>query len=47
MNYLKRKYCLLIGERTAALPTTPLCSVVLGTAKLLNDFKLLRRIAVD
>jgi len=25
----------------------PLCSVVLGTAKLLNDFKLLRRIAVD
>jgi rod shape-determining protein MreB len=25
----------------------PLCSVVLGTAKLLNDFRLLRRIAVD
>ena len=25
----------------------PLCSVVLGTAKLLDDFKLLRRIAVD
>ena len=25
----------------------PLCSVVLGTAKLLNDFKLLRRVAVD
>jgi rod shape-determining protein MreB len=25
----------------------PLCSVVLGTAKLLEDFKLLRRIAVD
>jgi rod shape-determining protein MreB and related proteins len=25
----------------------PLCSVVLGTAKLLNDFSLLRRIAVD
>ena len=25
----------------------PLCSVVLGTAKLLNDFTLLRRVAVD
>jgi rod shape-determining protein MreB len=25
----------------------PLCSVVLGTAKLLDDFKLLRRVAVD
>ncbi len=25
----------------------PLCSVVLGTAKLLNDFRFLRRIAVD
>jgi rod shape-determining protein MreB len=25
----------------------PLCSVVLGTAKLLDDFRLLRRIAVD
>jgi rod shape-determining protein MreB len=25
----------------------PLCSVVLGTARLLNDFRLLRRIAVD
>jgi rod shape-determining protein MreB and related proteins len=25
----------------------PLCSVVLGTAKLLNDFKLLRRVAVE
>jgi rod shape-determining protein MreB and related proteins len=25
----------------------PLCSVVLGTAKLLNDFKLLHRVAVD
>jgi rod shape-determining protein MreB len=25
----------------------PLCTVVLGTAKLLNDFKLLRRIAVE
>ena len=25
----------------------PLCSVVMGTAKLLNDFSLLRRIAVD
>jgi rod shape-determining protein MreB and related proteins len=25
----------------------PLCSVVLGTAKLLSDFKLLRRVAVD
>jgi len=25
----------------------PLCSVVLGTAELLNDFKLLRRVAVD
>ena len=25
----------------------PLCSVVLGAAKLLDDFKLLRRIAVD
>ena len=25
----------------------PLCSVVLGTAKLLNDFKLLRRVVVD
>jgi rod shape-determining protein MreB len=25
----------------------PLCSVVLGTAKVLDDFRLLRRIAVD
>jgi rod shape-determining protein MreB len=25
----------------------PLCSVVLGTSKLLNDFKLLRRVAVE
>jgi actin-like ATPase involved in cell morphogenesis len=25
----------------------PLCSVVRGTAKLLDDFKLLRRVAVD
>jgi rod shape-determining protein MreB len=25
----------------------PLCTVVLGTAMLLNDFKLLRRIAVE
>ena len=25
----------------------PLCSVVLGTAKLLDDFRLMRRIAVD
>ena len=25
----------------------PLCSVVIGTAKLLDDFNLLRRVAVD
>jgi hypothetical protein len=25
----------------------PLCSVVLGTAKLLDDFRLLRRVAAD
>jgi rod shape-determining protein MreB len=39
-----------IREETG-LPTRiaddPLCSVVLGTAKLLDDFQLLRRIAVD
>jgi rod shape-determining protein MreB len=31
----------------ARIADDPLCSVVLGTAKLLDDFKLLRRIAVD
>jgi hypothetical protein len=31
----------------ASLADEPLCSVVLGTAKLLDDFRLLRRIAGD
>jgi rod shape-determining protein MreB len=91
MQYLKRKYNLLIGERTAeqikmtvgsayplekpvtmeikgrnliegvnldrrireetGLPVSiaedPLASVVLGTGKMLTDFKLLRRIAIE
>jgi len=83
MNYLKRKYNLLIGERTppelsadisdrgivltgggallknldkrireeTGLPVSiaddPLCSVVLGTGKMLSDFKLLRKISIE
>lgn len=31
----------------ARIADDPLCSVVLGTAKLLDDFKLLRRIELD
>src|SRR5437879_1397086 len=49
IQYIKRKYNLLREEtgRPGSMADDPQASVVLGTGKMLDDFNLLRKIAID